>query len=51
MQAALASVDGVEATEVNFAAKTVTVTCETGCDTEAMVAALEESGFGGNVKE
>ncbi len=34
-----------------FAAKTVTVTCETGCDTEAMVAALEESGFGGNVKE
>ena len=51
VQAALDSVDGVENTKINFADKTATVTCNPGTDETAMLAALEESGFGGAVKK
>ena len=51
MQAALDNVDGVENTEINFSDKTATVTCEAGTDEAAMIAALEDKGFGGAVKK
>jgi copper chaperone CopZ len=43
-------VDGVESAEVDFSTKTVTVSCSTGCDKDALVSALEKAGFGGDVK-
>ena len=52
MRSALASVDGVENVEIDFAAKTAKVTCESGCSTEELIGALEETNrFGGSVKQ
>ena len=51
MQAALESVDGVESTEIDFAAKTATVTVQGGTSPEALVAAVEASGFGCEVSD
>ena len=53
MRSALQSVEGVENVEVDFAAKTVTVTCSSGCSEEAiaaMIEALQASSFDGEVK-
>ena len=49
MRSALASVDGVEDVKVNFKAKTVSVSCQDGSSTEAMVEALDKAGFGARV--
>jgi len=50
VQAALASVDGVENVEVDYDAKTAKVTCTTGCDEAELVAALEKKGYGGRAE-
>lgn len=50
MQAALASVQGVEKVTVDYAGKTATVSCKTGCDAPALIAALQKKGYGGSVK-
>lgn len=47
VQTALAAVDCVEDVQVDFAGGTVTVTCRGACDVDALIAALEASGFGG----
>lgn len=47
VQAALAGVEGVEDVQVDYEHATVTVTCQPDCDVDALVAALEASGFGG----
>ena len=50
MQAALETVDGVELVEIDYDAKTATVTCASDCDPEALVKALEDSGkYGGTI--
>lgn len=51
MRSALASVPGVDSVEVDFAAKTATVSCSAECDTQRMLAALEDSGFGGTLRK
>ena len=52
MQSALASVDGVETVTIDFDAKTAVIRCPDGdCDTEALVAAVEEAGFQATVQE
>ena len=52
MQSALASVDGVETVTIDFDAKTAVIQCpDGGCDTEALVAAIEGVGFKASVKE
>jgi len=35
--------------EIDYDAKTATVTCSSDCDTEALITALEEGGYGGTV--
>ncbi|HIG11584.1 MAG TPA: heavy-metal-associated domain-containing protein [Planctomycetes bacterium] len=49
VQSALSSVDGVEGVEVSFANKTATIATNGKADTEAMMTALEEAGFGGTL--
>jgi copper chaperone CopZ len=51
VQAALETVEGVEVVEIDYDAKTATVTCPSDCDSEALIAALEEGGYGGTVKK
>jgi copper chaperone CopZ len=44
-------VEGVASVEVDFTKKTATVTCEeSGCDTAALVAALEKVNYGAKVQ-
>jgi copper chaperone CopZ len=50
VQAALSSVPGVESAQVDFEHKTAVVVCSKGCDSKALVAALEKQGFGGTLK-
>lgn len=51
VRSALESVEGVASVEVDFAKKTATVTCaEGGCDTAALVAALEQAKYGATVR-
>ena len=50
VQGALASVDGVDSVEVDYAGKTATVTCSSGCSEEEIVAALKGAGFEATVK-
>ena len=45
MQSALSSVDGVDNVEIDYDAKTATVTCASGCSTEALTEALEGTKF------
>jgi copper chaperone CopZ len=49
VRSALASVEGVEGVEVDFGSKRATVACTAECDPKALVAALEQAGFGGEV--
>ena len=49
MQGALASVDGVESVEVDFATKQATVMGN--ADSAAMLEALQKAGFDGSVKK
>jgi copper chaperone CopZ len=50
VRSALGSVEGVESVEVDYAAKTATVTAAAGADAKAMIAALEGANFGATVK-
>jgi copper chaperone CopZ len=44
-------VEGVASVEVDFSKKTATVTCEEGgCDTGALIAALEKAHYGARVQ-
>lgn len=45
VQGALASVDGVESVEIDFANKIATVTCSAGCSEQELVDALKGTRF------
>ena len=49
MQAALETVEGVEVVEIDYDAKTATVNIPSDCDPQALIAALEEGGYGGTL--
>ena len=51
MQSALESIEGVESAEIDFKAKTATITTNGEVAEEDMIAALESAGFGGSVQE
>jgi copper chaperone CopZ len=40
----------VESVRVDFDEKTATVTCTGSCDRQALIAALEQRGYGGKVQ-
>ncbi len=50
VQAALESVPGVEVVEIDYAQKTATVRCDSGCSEDVLVAALKEGGYGGSLR-
>jgi copper chaperone CopZ len=51
VRSALESVDGVESVEVDYSRKTATVHCSSGgCDTAALIAALERADYGASVR-
>lgn len=51
MRSALSDIDGVEGVEVDFGAKTATITWAGDCDPEALVGALEGTRFSAEVAE
>jgi len=51
VRSALSKVDGVEQVQVDYAAKTATVTCASKCDSEALIGALEGTRFSAEVQK
>lgn len=51
MRSALSKVDGVENVEVDYGAKTATVTCASDCDPETLIGALEGTRFTAEVQK
>lgn len=51
MRSALSKVDGVQAVDVDYQAKTATITCSGGCDREELIGALEGTRFSAEVQK
>jgi hypothetical protein len=51
VQAALESVDGVDGVEIDYPAKTATITIEGQVDMDEVMSALDNAGYGASVSE
>ncbi len=49
VQGALRSVPGVDCAHVDFQTRLATVYCESDCDREALIAALQKQGYDGTI--